>query len=354
MTDLDIIEISFNKAKRPEDLFGVAADPTDLKHSLKASYHILSRAVHPDLNGNSEQSVKLTQILNVLYEEALKKINAGTYGTAPTTFSIKTKHHTIDVFDFIETVGVADSYECVIDGTVRGIINIARTPADNDIMKNEASVLKRFSKDTKPGATHFAQMLPRLIDTATIDDNGTWRHANVFEKPNSEYVTLAEVMVYKQLHPKDMAWIWRRLLDILGYAHAFDIIHGAVTPDNILIGLGDVHQVILTNWQSSIERGGIITLAYGKYKQYYPKEVVEKTIASRSTDIYMSARVMQEAMGDWLHKAPSIKGFLLSCCMPSINSRTKDAWEVRRQFKDLIVTLWGAREYRPLYLEEKK
>ena len=78
------------------------------------------------------------------------------------------------------------------------------------------------------------------------------RRASLRERAGGWY-TLAEVRrAYPMgVDPKDMAWMWRRLLVALGFAHLNGVIHGAVLPDNISILPGQ-HGLLLENWSQAV------------------------------------------------------------------------------------------------------
>ena len=159
--------------------------------------------------------------------------------------------------------------------------------------------------------------------------------------------------------------MWRRLLDILGYAHSRGIIHGAVLPPNVVVGTGDLHEVVLTNWQAATgENTGVskhIACLDTAYQSWYPPEVTAKQPPTPGTDILMSARCMIALLGgDPLSGGlppqidRRIAGFLKSCLIVGIRQRPQDAWKLRAEFTELIDRLWGRREYRPLIMPTSK
>ena len=46
---------------------------------------------------------------------------------------------------------------------------------------------------------------------------------------------------------RDMAWMWRRLLTVLGFVHEQRLVHGCVTPDHVLIEPRE-HKLVLIGW----------------------------------------------------------------------------------------------------------
>lgn len=119
------------------------------------------------------------------------------------------------------------------------------------MLAREATALAQLVQD---GDARFQPYAPRLIETFRYRDAaaGTTRQANVIELLDG-FFSLAEVRaVYRDgLDPRDVAWMWRRLLVALGYAHRAGVIHGAVVPDHVLIHPGD-HGLALVDWCCSV------------------------------------------------------------------------------------------------------
>jgi hypothetical protein len=104
------------------------------------------------------------------------------------------------------------------------------------------------------GDTRYAPYLPRLVDTARFDTapgGGPRRRANVLGRLDG-FVSLGQV---RAAYPggvdvRDAAWMWRRLLVVLGHAHRAGAAHGAVLPEHVLIHPGD-HGLVLADWCGS-------------------------------------------------------------------------------------------------------
>lgn len=343
--ELQVAADAIMSAPAPHFVFGDVADA----RALTKRYRSLSRAVHPDHNEGDALAVAAFQRLNELFQQGLTLMVDGKYGQ--TSVSITTKRHEYSVYEIIGTQGVADVYSCFIDEKTSGELHVARSPRDNDLMLNEAKTLRTLLADSNTSG--YQMMLPRFVENLTYRDGGIDRSANAFEAYGSGmFVTLDEAM---QLYPdgvdaRDMAWIYRRLLDILGYAHSLCVVHGAVVPANILIGLGDVHEVILINWQNSVHAAEHkhIPAIDNRYKSYYPPEVLNKEKPFSGTDIYMASMCMDRFTSPAAPKR--IQGFLKACSLKPSSSRTQSAWAVRKDFSSLIDATWGRREYRPFRL----
>ena len=347
-------------ASCPEDLFGQPeGSPAEQLEEIHRIYRGLAKRVSPDVNGSSRRAAETFRRLKELYDQAVAAIRAGTYEDV-VGFTLNTQHHRYEVGEAIAPSGAANCYRCVIDGTAHGVFAIAQTPSDNDLLQSEAQTLRLLHQPNRLEAKGYAPMLPRIIESFRYAEGGTERHANVFEAADG-YVSIRQIRTAYPagVHPKDMAWIWRRLLDILGYAHSCGVIHGAVLPTHVLVGTGDVHEVVLTNWQAAVQLGNgrtaHIPLIDLDYPNWYPPEVAAKQEPQPGTDILMSARCMAALLGGdpvsgkLPKEVPSrINGFLQSCLLLSQSQRPQNAWRLREEFTEMIENLWGKREYRPL------
>ena len=159
------------------------------------------------------------------------------------------------------------------------------------------------------------------------------------------------------LDPKDAAWIWRRLLVGLGFAHVNGVIHGAVLPGSVLIQ-PEQHGLLLKNWAYAVHdpqtTGEIITAIDAEYEDWYPDEVRNSELPVGATDIAMSARCMifllggEPARGVFPARVPGpMQMFLKSCILPGKRARPQDAWGLKEEFDELLKKLWGERKFHP-------
>lgn len=307
-----------------------------------------------------------------------------------------------DVADLYETKYVKRfvSYE--------RLLKVARTRRDNDLLENEASVLRVLypprAKDEK-----FYRYLPKLADSFLHES----RRVNVLPYFD-EYVSLEQIIqAYPQgVHFRDMVWMFKRLLASIGFAHTQGVIHGAVLPSHVLVHptehgsklIGwsyavnfaptpktpdpdpvvdpkgspavprsawdrihdlnlydddedDVSSLVLTakKKDSSKKYVRAISVAYDKF---YPMEVFKKHPPTPATDIFMAGKCMIALLGGDVETnvLPStvpddvrshLQAFLSSCVLGHPRKRLQDAWDVHEAFDDLLRRLVGPPRYRP-------
>lgn len=116
---------------------------------------------------------------------------------------------------------------------------------DGDQVAAEALNLARLHSE---GDDKLIPFLPAMHDAFMWE--ATW--VNVFEYLHDWY-TLTEVHArYPELDPKDVSWMYRRLLAVAGFVHRVGIAHGTITPDNVLIH-PEMHGLKLIDWTGSFE-----------------------------------------------------------------------------------------------------
>lgn len=198
--------------------------------------------------------------------------------------------------------------------------------------------------------------LPKFIANAT----SAGEFGVVFEHLDGFY-SLVEV---KQHYPdgidqRDMAWMFRRLLVVLGFAHKAGYIHGAVTPQHVMIH-PSAHGLVLIDWTHAepVPDDGddeLLDIAE-RYKGWYPPEAFS-TDAGPQTDIYMAANLMSWLMGgdaltrtlpDGIDREYRI--FLNTLMDLDHKQRPSDAWTVLGHFDSLIERLYGKRKFHPFHI----
>ncbi len=297
-------------AKNPEELFG-----KDFAQ-VKKTYRKFALQVHPDRAPAKmkAQAQKAVRKLNMLHDEAEKRNQLGIYGqtdktpdakpaAAPITVTLGKKKYTIT--ERLYEGDVCELFDC----SGNAILKIARNPRDNDLVQAEATALKAL-KSSDPKDSHYVLQLPQLVDSFAINTKGLRRQANVISKLDGQYYTLADVIKKypSGIDYRDAVWMIRRGLMVLGYAHMHGFIHGAVTPEHLLIRPKD-HGGMLLDWCYSVKEGGTVLAVAPKYKDYYPRRSSRRrplaapviSTCSRSAALLSSAAI------------PSLVGSLAGC-----------------------------------------
>ena len=297
---------------------------------------------------------------------AQKKIAAGEYGGQPahpaqTVLQTPTRSYTL-TGDYT-TRGPFNFYPCSFQELGREIpalLKVVHDPHDSDLARNEARILSLLYAGKE--AARFAPYFPLLIEALDYQQDGCIYAANIFARLDGWY-SLAEVRrAYPAgVDPKDMAWMFRRLLVALGFAHFKGVIHGAVLPANIWIQ-PDQHGLLLSDWTYAVSdveiTGEYISGLDPQYQAWYPPEVLAREQPVFGTDIYLAVRSMVYLLGgDPLSgclpaRLPGALGaFIKGCLLPGKRTRPQDAWSLKDEFDDLLARLWGKRTFHPFHMK---
>lgn len=339
--DFDQAAAQIDKAQRPEDLFGYVKDDPDHKQAQKL-YRKLARIVHPDTAGEWRrvQAEAIFAKLGRLYAEQTGA------GTGDGRFTLTTRKRTYVASRAVFKDEITTTYPCLWmedDEEHEGLMKMPRSPRDSDLMQAEAEALRKIHE----GDERWHPFVPELVESFRHRDlkTKTERRVNVTVGRPTGWYSLAEVhdAYWRGLHPKDAAWMWRRVLTVLGAAHACGLVHGAVVPENILI-LPEKHGLMLVNWCYSVPMNTAVRAIPKGSHAFMPPEVLAKEPATQATDIYVASKVMLWLMGE---RAPvQLRSFVKGCTLGREAMRPHDAWKLLREYDDLLERLYGKRKFR--------
>lgn len=309
----------------------------------KARVRELAKFLHPDAWGTdataravAEEAFARLQAL-LAEDEDRAKAKAG-------VFRVTTRTRTYSVNGLAYSGTVANLYHCTYerDGKLKtGLLKLPRSVRDNDLMQAEAGALKKIHATKKRRTAYF----PRLEDVFKHRDATTRidRQAIVVRRLDG-FVSLADVKnAYPGgLDPRDLAWIWRRGLAALSLLSELEVVHGALTPEHVLIHPVE-HGVQLCGFTSSVAAGGTIKVLGGPKWAYAP-EVLKKEEATVATDIYMFHKTMERLLS---HDAPrQFFAFIRGVCFERPAVRPQDPRVLLGEYDELLERLYGPRKFR--------
>ena len=312
--------------------------------------------------------------------------------TAPVDITVAGR--TYRVLDHVAAGSICNVYRCRFAPAQRGaapaegVLKVARDARANAWLANEAAVLRRLHRAGGAGG-RLAPFLPRLRESFRLADDGDGgspradaRRANVLEndpavRSPDELYTLAEVRAARPagLDGRDVAWVWRRLLGVLGFAHAAGVAHGAVLPPHVLVEPRE-HKLVLVDWCSAAAAAtdapaaspaSPVPVITGAYLPWYRRTGALRQSPAPSIDVAMGARCMIELLGgDPLSGTcpprvePALARHFQRCLGASDGGCERAAFEGRslaprllNEFDRLIEILWGPRTFRALALPPK-
>ncbi|MEO3747110.1 molecular chaperone DnaJ [Plantactinospora sp. B5E13] len=309
-------------------------DPAEVFVDGVTTYRRLVKLLHPDVAPAGRTAVATAAMARLA---ALWAATTPVIQTRRRRWVVGTGHTTGDLTTLRE----------VTDGDLRGLLKLPRDPADNDLVRAEIDALTRLAAEGDPRHRAYA---PQLLDTVTHDDpaTGVRRTGPVLEHL-AGFVSLAEVARHfpDGLDPRDAAWMWRRLLVGLGWAHRAGLVHGAVLPEHVLVHPA-AHGLALVDWCYSVRPGERIPAIVARHRDHYPPEVSGRRPATPATDLYAAADLMTRLIGPRL-PAP-LRRFADGCRLDRPAMRPDDAWRLLAELDDLLHQLYGPRRFRPFTL----
>jgi hypothetical protein len=322
-------------------------------------YRFLVRLLHPDAAplGRTAEATAACAALNALHP-------ALTGPTAPPPNTLTTPHHRYTTADLYAAGDLAvlrraraaphrDPYT-----ELDVLLKIPRSPGDNDLIAREATALTRLARHGDP---RFHAYAPTLVETFRYADpsDPTGTTTDPASQPVRQVNALRRLDGFRPLtdlkaarpqgvDARDVAWIWRRLLVALGYAHRAGVRHGAVLPEHVMIH-PELHGVVLVDWCYSVtgDRAPLPALVE-RHRDRYPPEVLAREPATEATDIHLAGLCMADLMGE---RAPSaLRAFVAGSTLADERRRPHDAWRLLAELDDLLDRLYGPRVFRPLHL----
>jgi serine/threonine protein kinase len=370
-TELQRIANLLERARRAEEVFGdLNCQSAEMSSSLQKSYRQLAKITHPDgYSAPDDQAAAQIAFARLTdwYRSAQARIQAGVYGTNSILDDWRVVLHASQHDYLLENSysegPIYTSYPASFNQDGQRVpvrIKIIRDPQNNDLGENEARAMQTLMSGK--AVKKFGNYLPRLLDSFYYAEDGSFRLVNVFED-QQQWVALSDVhKAYPRgLDPKEVSWIWRRVLVALGFAHLNGLIHGAVLPCNILI-LPALHGLRLQEWSYSLamadaENGAYLSALDPAYAGWYPEEVQRAEPPLPGTDIEMAARCMIELLGgDPRSKSipaslpAPLRAFFKGCTLAGKRSRPQDAWALKDEYEELIEQLWGKQKFHPFVM----
>lgn len=244
--------------------------------NAKERYRKLSAMYHPDVWRTNPVIYPLAEDLQIALNLEWKEYNSGGTGQGGLL------------------LGRGDVADVYLDGD--NVKKISR--GDNDLIEHEADILKTLN--AHPNYEAYARMyVPRLIGLGYNEDDLAINTIGYTDDVLPEQLfTLKQLAVSYDYAPpiKAAGWIWRRILAALSLGHLIGVIHGAVTPDNILLKPGiegqQQHRGYLIDWTMATSMDGSVLVMSNEWADLYPPETLRKLPATPAFDAYMAAKSM--------------------------------------------------------------
>jgi serine/threonine protein kinase len=231
------------------------------------------------------------------------------------------------------------------------LVKVSRVPEALALLDNEQTVLTDLLDAA--GDTTYREYLPVLAEAFPAQDKFP-KWVNVF-RYEPGFFTLEQIHArHPSLDGEHLAWIFKRLLTVLGFSHRQGIVHGAVLPCHVLLSPAN-HGLRLVGWGQSVQTGGQVRVLVARCRDWYPPEVLNKQPVSPGTDLFLAARCLIYLAGgdpvrDRMPEAvpAPMRRFVKSCLLEGLRMRPDDAWQLQDEFDELLRHLYGPPKFQPL------
>lgn len=221
------------------------------------------------------------------------------------------------------------------------VLKVLQASADADRFRSEWRVLEALQRSRAEGASHFVTRLPVPIAHGLVESDGP-RLASVFGWKSGFVHTLTEIgEVHADGVPGEVAvWLLKRLLELLGFVHRSGYVHGAVTPDHVLVHPFD-HGATLVGWTCSVPwrrgRVGDLPARSRTWSALYGGA----TAGTPQLDVQMACRCVQAV-------APGLPEGVAEVVSRGADGRWDEAWVVAERLTEASRASFGPPAYHPL------
>jgi serine/threonine protein kinase len=222
----------------------------------------------------------------------------------------------------------------------RFVLKLARDPADNDLVTDEARALQLLATGGGPQC----KQLPALLDQLAVDG----RAGNILRHIEGVDLVTVRERFPDGVPPRHAVWMVRRLLSVVGYAHSVGILHANIEPSHVLVR-GRDHFVGLIDWSYAVIEPGRTGMGFKvRNPLYSPPEVAERKPPIPSSDLFSVGKVMIHLLGGDAAAGTMpasiderLQRFVQFLLRPSAIQRAQDAWETFEELKELRTAIWG-------------
>ncbi len=319
-----------------------------LGRDTEGQYRRLAKLCHPDLFPPGPEQDKATKVFRRLTELRDAAMQAATPQVVPSP----TRQY--ELVKQLAAGDLADVHLAVADG-VRYVVKITRPAGGNPLMAAEARHLKLLT--TRCGDRRYREYLPNLVETFAVPGTEGDRQANVFVYREGFY-TLEELRRKHTagLDARHLAWIFKRMLAVIGFAQTCGLVHGAVVPPHVMLH-AENHGLQLLDWIHGVRAGSVLTFIPTAYRDWYPSEVSQREPVGPATDIFLAAKCLiyvaggDPAAGRWPDAVPlEMQRFVDTCLFAAPRMRPQNAWDLHEEFDELLVRLYGPPKYHRLVM----
>jgi hypothetical protein len=213
--------------------------------------------------------------------------------------------------------------------TERVVVKVFRASMDAEAAAREWEALSALSASDARGAAHFSMRLPAPVARGTTRlPQGPEVPCVVTQALPGFCANLEEVRnaFPGGLDARHAVWMWRRLLELLGWVHKSGWTHGAVVPQHVVLNERE-HGATLVSWSHS-----------------------ERNANGRSVmaDIVMAARSIDSLLGPSEPVPAPLRSLVDECVTGAAG--TEDAWVLKERVADAAAQAFGPPTFVPFHM----
>lgn len=276
----DILKI---KVSNPEKVFFGS------ENDVKKTYRKLSIMWHPDKNDGDTSSVFAH--IHELYQEALKKIKNGTFGTNTNVIDIKTIDGKVFVFRYLKQARfemgeyyIANNHVMWrfnkehMDDVFLGLKNLEKIKYANNDMKNT-----------------FERYIPKISEALKTEDS-----LYIIIKKEKGFLNVRDIIEHYngKIDPKHVAWIISTALNLTCLVHYNNIMHGGINLDNYYINPETHEGMILGGWWYSKPSGDKLRMLSADALDIAPVSLLNNKQALLLLDLEMIKQLGRQMLGN--------------------------------------------------------
>lgn len=333
--------------KHAFDFFGKISSMDELRKKFRE----FSKLIHPDNVSSKDKYIanEAFSMLNRLYTEGEKEIEAGIYGVVDPVQIYKKQQPLFDLninnkkYDFYENIFEGE-VACVYKGICNGelvYLKLGLDPDDNSLLEKEYDVLRKNGH----------QLLPYVEAKIKINGCSALLMREATGTPMPEFMDN-----YPNGIPAEhVMWMLERLLNVTGWLHSNKIVHGNIKPENIIIDK-ETHKVTLLGLSFCIPEANTTEAHYQIINDFYTApEVNKNTRVMPNTDIYSIGKVAIKMLGGNINNNgmpinidSRIRTFIRKLVDENPHKRPGDAWQLWDELIKLRTEVYGNKRFQTL------
>jgi serine/threonine protein kinase len=235
------------------------------------------------------------------------------------------------------------------------VLKVPRVSSGGRLVTKEQAVISELRR--QPGHDHYAKHLPSPVESF-------WSRrttVSVFQYHDGLFTARQIRQHYPAgVEGRQLAWMFNRILEALGFAHRGGWIHGAVLPAHLLFDTND-HGLQLIGWTHAVRVNEPLQIVSRDYKPWYPPESHRREPATPATDIYLAAKSMiwlaggKPLTGELPEHVPGkLAQVFRECLSPLSTQRPNDAWTLHEQFRERLQETYGPPHFSHLSMPSMK